>query len=138
MRLDWFINPATVTPFAAAGPAAVFLAVPEGPAWVLPMFGISFIIALGCVIVWLPIAAPILVRIPGRRFTPIVFGVGCIVTGVVFGGVGLLLLAYYPRALEDGPLWLGAYRIGLSGAYFGLIATLCLYIDPNFRPSAAV
>lgn len=135
MRALWLINPATVTPFAVAAPAAVFLAIPQGPASLLPMFGISFILALGGIIAWLPIAGPILSRLPGRRFAPVVFGVGCIVTALFFGGAGLILLATFPKIAPDVSLGLGSSRMALPGAYFGLVATLCLYIDPSFRAS---
>ena len=133
VRAFWLINPATVTPFAAAVPAAAFLAIPNGPAWFFPMFGLCFILALAGTIMWLPIVGPLLQRVPGKRFAPAVLTLGCLVTALVFWGVALFLLATLPRLAPDVPFWLGSFRIAFSGAYFGIVATLCLYIDPRFR-----
>ncbi|MBK8287127.1 MAG: hypothetical protein IPK97_20935 [Ahniella sp.] len=130
-----FVNPATITPIAVAIPAAVVLAISEGPDWLLPVFGLSFILALGITIPWLPIVGSVLFRLPGRRFAPLVLVVGCFATALAFGGFGMLIHGFIPH-IGDVPMWLAGTRFACVGAYFGLIATSCLYVDPDFRSTS--
>ncbi len=136
MRSIYFINPATVTPFAVAIPAAVALAIADGLDSLLPALGIGFMVGLGFTIVWLPIAGTVLVRLPGSRFSPLVLGVGCIATALAFCGFGILAQEIVPQLGAGVPKWLSVGRFALSGAYFGVIATLCLYVDRDFRSPA--
>lgn len=133
MRALWLINPATVTPFAVAAPAAVFFSDPGDAKWMVQLFGLNFLFALAAVIVWLPIAGPVLNRLPGRRFAPLVFGVGSTVTALVVGGLWFLLTAHIPKVAANPGWWMRGAQWVLFGGYFGLVATLCLYIDPRFR-----
>jgi hypothetical protein len=133
VRALWLVNPGTVAPVVVAFPLAAYQSFGVASVWFMPIFGLFVLLSAGAMIIWLPLAGPVLHRLPGKRYAVIVPVVSCVVTALVFGAVGLCLATFLTKILEGESPMVFTGRLALSGGYFGIVAAVCMFVDPSFR-----